>query len=320
MSVLVTGAAGFIGSCLTDELLRQGCEVVGFDCFDDFYDPAVKERNLEIARDHESFTLVRGDVRSQADLERIPDHVDSVVHLAARAGVRPSIADPQLYADVNLMGTARLLTWMKVRHLGTMLFASSSSVYGNNDKIPFSESDRVDHPISPYAATKKGGELLCHSASHLDSITIACLRFFTVYGPRQRPDLAIHKFARILRAGGTIPMYGDGSSSRDYTYVDDIVSGVIKALDWASERDTCFDVFNLGNRSTVELSEMISVLGEELGVTPRIERQPKQPGDVDRTYADISHARTVLGYEPLTEFREGVRRFIEWLQDVEASG
>ena len=319
MSVLVTGAAGFIGSHVTDMLLSQGRTVVGFDSFDNFYSPDRKERNLASARDHSGFTLVRGDIRDTDALRRLPDGIDTILHLAARAGVRPSIEDPELYADVNVMGTSRLLHWAKSREIGTFVFASSSSVYGNNKKVPFAESDRVDHPISPYAATKKAGELLCHAASHLDGLTVACLRLFTVYGPRQRPDLAIYKFAHILSDGGVIPMFGDGSSSRDYTYIDDIVTGVLGALDWAGRHGGAYEIFNLGNCRSVTLSDMIGTISEELGVEPRIEQLPMQPGDVMRTYADISRAKNMLGYRPNTEFRMGVQRFLKWFEGHQAS-
>ena len=312
MSILVTGAAGFIGSHVSEALLDRGHSVVGLDCFDDFYEPVAKQRNIERALDHDAFELVRADIREPDALAKLPANVEAIVHLAARAGVRPSIEDPELYADVNIMGTVRLLAWAKARGIRRFLFASSSSVYGNNEKVPFSESDPVDHPISPYAATKKAGELICHAASHLDGIAMACLRFFTVYGPRQRPDLAIHKFARIIRDGGEIPMFGDGSTCRDYTYVDDTVAGVLGALDWVGREDGSYGIFNLGNHRTVELSEMIRVLGEEMDVEPRIRQLPMQPGDVLRTYADIGRASVELGYRPETEFREGVGRFLEW--------
>lgn len=312
MSILVTGAAGFIGSHTCEALLEEGERVVGLDNFDEFYPPEMKARHLEAARGHAGFTLVRGDIRDPDALDELPDDVEAVVHLAARAGVRPSIEEPELYADVNIMGTVRLLAWARTRGLRSFVFASSSSVYGNNEKVPFSETDPVDHPISPYAATKKAGELVCHAASHLDGIAMACLRFFTVYGPRQRPDLAVHKFARILRDGGTVPMFGDGSTSRDYTYIDDTVSGVLGALDWVRRSPGAYGIFNLGNHRTVTLTDMIRTIGEEMGVEPRIERLPMQPGDVARTYADIERAREELGYRPETEFREGVRRFLRW--------
>jgi UDP-glucuronate 4-epimerase len=313
MSVLVTGAAGFIGSHFVDTLLARGEQVVGLDSFDDFYARPVKEANLASARGHDAFRLVEGDIRDAACLAALPDDISAVVHLAARAGVRPSIEQPVLYTDVNVMGTMRLLAFAKARGITPFVFASSSSVYGNNDKVPFSEDDRVDHPISPYAATKKAGELICHAASHLDGLAAICLRFFTVYGPRQRPDLAIHKFARLLRAGEEIPMFGDGSTSRDYTYVTDIMDGVTRALDWARTHAGAYEIVNLGESRTVTLSEMIRVLGEETGVEPRIRQLPMQPGDVERTFADVSKARRLLGYDPRVDFRDGVRAFVAWL-------
>ena len=283
------------------------------DNFDDFYARPIKEANLAAVREHDGFRLVEGDIRDEALLARLPD-VDAIVHLAARAGVRPSIQHPALYADVNLMGTTRLLELARTRGIRTFVFASSSSVYGNSPKVPFSEADPVDRPISPYAATKKGGELLCHTATHLDGLTTVCLRFFTVYGPRQRPDLAIHKFARLLRDGAEIPMFGDGSTSRDYTYVTDIMDGVLKAFAWARANPACHEVVNLGESRTITLAEMIGVIAEEMGVTPRIRQLPMQPGDVERTYADVSKARALFGYDPRVEFREGVRAFVEWLE------
>jgi UDP-glucuronate 4-epimerase len=314
MSILVTGAAGFIGSHVCEALLMSGESVVGLDSFDDFYSTEVKERNLDRARQFDSFTSIRGDIRDREFLERIPAGVEAVVHLAAKAGVRPSIESPEEYADVNVLGTQRLLAWTKRRGVRTFVFASSSSVYGNSSKASFSETDAVDSPISPYAATKRSGELLCRVAGHLDGLSVACLRFFTVYGPRQRPDLAIHKFARILSAGGEVPMFGDGSTSRDYTYIDDTVEGLLGALGWARDGEGLCDVFNLGNDRTVTLSEMISVLGAEMGVEAVIKQLGEQPGDVTRTCADITHARTTFGYRPRTEFRVGIRRFLDWYE------
>lgn len=315
MSILVTGAAGFIGSHVTEALLERGHDVIGIDNFDPFYDRTVKERNLERARANDSFQLLELDLAEEGSLQVIPDSVDSIIHLAALAGVRPSIAEPGRYWRVNVMGTSALVSFARRRGIRTFVFASSSSVYGNNDKVPFSEDDRVDHPISPYAATKKSGELLCHTASHLDGLTCLCLRFFTVYGPRQRPDLAIHKFARLMLAGEPIPMFGDGSTSRDYTYITDTVDGVLKGLEWARRNEGAYEVANLGESQTVTLSEMIHTIGEELGIEPEIEHLPMQPGDVDRTYADISKARHLFDYDPRVEFQEGVRGFVEWLQD-----
>ena len=315
MRILLTGAAGFIASHLSDHLLNRGLSVVGLDSFDDFYDPATKEGNIARALDHDSFTLIRGDIRDREILKGLPDGIDTIVHIAARAGVRPSIAHPVLYYDVNVTGTLNLMELAREREIRRFVFASSSSVYGNNIKVPFSEDDPVDHPISPYAATKKAGELLTHAYSHLYGISCLCLRFFTVYGPRQRPDLAIHKFARLLDSGEDLPMFGDGSSQRDYTYIVDIVQGVEGALDWVGANEGVHDIVNLGESRTIGLGEMIQVLGEEMETSPRIRQLSEQPGDVVRTYADISKARRVLGYEPKWEFREGIRAFVKWYRE-----
>ena len=285
---------------------------MALDSFDDFYDPDIKRQNIRGAQDHDAFELFEGDIRDPETLARLPEGIHAVVHLAARAGVRPSIEDPELYADVNVLGTARLLRWTAARGIPSFVLASSSSVYGNNEKVPFAESDRVDHPISPYAATKKACELLSHAASSLDGIAVACLRFFTAYGPRQRPDLAIHKFAHILRKGEEVPMFGDGGSARDYTYIDDMVLGIESALTWATSHPRHYDVFNLGSNRTVLLREMIEILASEMGVEPRVRELPEQAGDVRRTYADIDHARDVLGYTPTTDFRSGIRHFLDW--------
>jgi len=321
MKTLVTGHAGFIGSHFVDRLLEAGEEVVGLDNRDPFYPARVKERNLEGARTHDGFLDLDGDIRDPELLERIPDDVERVVHLAALAGVRPSIEAPARYQSVNLEGTTRLLEFSRERQIKHFVFASSSSVYGNNRKVPFSEDDPVDHPISPYAATKRGGELLAHTYAHLFGIRILSLRFFTVYGPRQRPDLAIHKFARLLSQGEEIPMFGDGTTRRDYTYIDDILAGMEGALEWVqSAPEGAFEIVNLGESRTVELMEMIQVLGREMGVEPRIRRLPPQPGDVERTWADVSRARRLLGYDPSTDFEEGIRRFMAWFRRQEAGG
>ena len=313
MKILITGAAGFIASHLSERLLAAGHSVVGLDNFDDFYDPAIKEANLAVAGDHSEFLLVRGDIRDPEKLTALPPDIDTIIHIAARAGVRPSISQPVLYYDVNVNGTLQLLELARDRGITRFISASSSSVYGNNEKVPFSESDRVDNPISPYAATKKAGELLCHSYSHLYGLTCLNLRFFTVYGPRQRPDLAIHKFSRLLDQGQEIPMFGDGTTQRDYTYIDDILQGVEGAIRWTRENEGRFDIVNLGESRTIELREMIRMVGEEMGIEPRIKRLPMQPGDVKRTYADITKAREILGYDPKWEFREGIREFLMWL-------
>ncbi len=314
MNILITGVAGFIASHLAERLIVEGHEVLGIDCFDNFYDPALKWQNIEEIGHHESFHLFRGDVRDSRLLFGIQQPVDAIIHIAARAGVRPSIRQPQLYYDVNVNGTLQLLEFARERGVKHLLFASSSSVYGNNEKVPFSEADRVDNPISPYAASKKAGELLCHSYNHLYGITCLCLRFFTVYGPRQRPDLAIRKFARLLMEGEEIPMFGDGSTQRDYTYIDDIVDGVLGGLQWTEANGGAYEIVNLGESRTISLKEMIRVVSEEMGVEPRIRQLPMQPGDVVRTYADISKARSLLGYNPRWEFREGVREFVKWFR------
>ncbi|MBI4538230.1 MAG: GDP-mannose 4,6-dehydratase [Gemmatimonadetes bacterium] len=319
MSILVTGAAGFIGSHVCERLLGAGEEVVGLDLFDDYYDPRVKEANVSVARQFRAFTLVRGDVREAGCLARLPDHVELVIHLAARAGVRPSIRDPLLYQDVNVGGTAVLLEYMRERGIRQLVFGSSSSVYGNTEKVPFREGDSQDSPISPYAATKKAGELLCHVYHHLYGMGVLCLRLFTVYGPRQRPDLAIHKFARLLRAGRSVPMYGDGTTERDYTYIGDLLQGMEGALRYLRSSPGVYEVINLGESRTVTLRRMIEVLAEALGVEPEMERLPLEPGDVVRTYADISKARRLLRYDPCTSFEEGIARFVEWLEGERTS-
>jgi UDP-glucuronate 4-epimerase len=319
MSILVTGAAGFLGSHLSERLIREGHRVVGLDSFDDFYDRAIKERNLTTLRAASTFSIVEGDIRDRAALDAIPSDVTLVVHLAAKAGVRPSIEDPQLYSSVNVDGTWRLLDWTRQRGIQHFVFASSSSVYGNSDVVPFREDLVVDRPISPYAATKLAGELACHTYHHLYDLSVMALRFFTIYGPRQRPDLAIHKFARLLRDGQSIPMFGDGSTERDYTYVDDILQGIVASIDLLQRSDPLFEIVNLGESRTVSLSEMIQVLGDEMGIEPVIDPQEMQPGDVERTYADVSKARELLAYEPSVEFRDGVRVFLEWFDDPERS-
>lgn len=310
--ILVTGAAGFIGSNLTERLLRAGHDVVGLDNFDTFYDPAVKESNLDRARSFTSFTEVRGDIRDESVYGRLPEGIETVIHLAARAGVRPSIEDPALYTDVNLHGTTRLLDFMRARNVTKLLFGSSSSVYGDDTPVPFSEECTADRPISPYAATKRSGELLCHAQGHLCGIDTICLRFFTVYGPRQRPDLAIHKFARLLTEGAEIPMYGDGSSERDYTEVEDILDGIEGAMTYVHDHPGTYEVVNLGGARTVTLSRMITEIADAVGVRPRIRRLDDQPGDVRRTFADVSKAESLFGYRPRVAFEDGIRRFVTW--------
>ncbi len=311
-AIVVTGAAGFIGSHLTEALLARGRRVVGLDSFDDFYDPALKRANLAGAARDPAFRLVEGDIRDPAALAAAfsRETIDGVFHLAARAGVRPSIRDPVLYSSVNVDGTTRLLEACRRHGVGRFVFGSSSSVYGDNPKVPFAESDPVDHPISPYAATKKAGEVLCHAYHHLFGIRVACLRFFTVYGPRQRPEMAIHKFARLLLAGEPIERYGDGSSARDYTYITDIVDGVLRA----HERCDGYHVWNLGGSQTTTLAELTAKLARRLGVEPRVRSLPQQPGDVRRTWADVSRARAELGWEPRVGLDEGLDRFVAWVR------
>lgn len=311
--IVVTGGAGFIGSHLCEALLRLGHDVVALDNFDDFYDPSIKRSNLAEAIRHPRFSLIEGDIRDWSTVEVvINDAVDAVVHLAARAGVRPSIEQPLLYHEVNCTGTLNLLEACRRRPRCRFVFASSSSVYGNNAKAPFAESDNVDHPISPYAATKKAGELMCHTYHHLYAMPVTCLRFFTVYGPRQRPDLAIHKFAALMERGRPIPVFGDGSMMRDFTYVDDIVDGIIRAID----RCHGYQLFNLGESRPVSVNELIAALEKALGKSAIIEPRPLQPGDVQRTYADISRAERELGYRPNTSIEVGLARFVEWFRDA----
>lgn len=312
MAVLVTGSAGFIGSHLVESLLGSE-EVVGVDCYDDFYPRAVKERNASKARDHREFTEAQVDLCDREALNALPDTVDAVIHLAARVGVRPSIGDPELYTGVNVMGTVNLLDWARSRGIRNFVFASSSSVYGNRSTVPFSEEDRVDAPISPYAATKRAGELVCHTYHHLFGMSIVALRFFTVYGPRQRPDLAIHKFARLLRSGRPIPMFGDGTTERDYTFIEDILQGLHGGLRYVrGSGSPAFEIVNLGESTTVALKRMIQTLAAQMGVEPVIDQQAEQAGDVQRTFADITKAARLFGYRPTTDFDDGVARFLRW--------
>ena len=311
-TALVTGAAGFIGSHLSEALLAAGWRVVGLDSFDSFYEPGVKRRNLTTCCEHSQFKLLEGDIRDAAAVENAVRGVDMVVHLAARAGVRPSIEQPLLYQDVNVHGTCVILETMRKYGVKRMVFAGSSSVYGNNSKVPFSETDNVDNPISPYAATKKAGELMCHTYHHLFGMDITCLRFFTVYGARQRPDLAIHKFTRLIEEGKPIPVFGDGSMMRDHTYIGDIISGVMRAI----EKCGGFHIYNLGESQPISLSDLIAAIENALGKKAIIQRLPPQPGDVERTFADISRARAEIGYEPRTALAEGLAKFVEWFREI----
>jgi UDP-glucuronate 4-epimerase len=313
-SVLVTGGAGFIGSHLVDHLLATNIErVTVVDDFNDFYSPDIKRQNISAHQRDARYKLFELDIRDRSSLERVfsESDFDCIVHLAARAGVRPSLTDPLLYSETNIDGTVNLLELARRANIRQFVFGSSSSVYGINAKVPFSEQDEIRQPISPYAATKAAGELICHTYSHLYEMRCICLRFFTVYGPRQRPDLAIHKFARLINDGKAIPVFGDGSTRRDYTYIDDIISGVIAATNYTGSN---YEVFNLGESRTVELRELISILEQQLDRNAIIDRQPLQPGDVPQTYADISKARRLLGYDPHTQIEDGIRLFVEWFR------
>jgi UDP-glucuronate 4-epimerase len=322
MRVLVTGAAGFIGSWVSEALVRRGDDVIGVDNLNDFYDPAVKKENLRAiaataAQSPGSFRDVRADIvhdvepmrRLYADPGARPD---VICHLAAWAGVRPSIQRPLIYQSVNLEGTLRLLELSREFGVRPFVFASSSSVYGARKDVPFRETDPVDDPISPYAATKKAGELLGYTWHHLHDLSFVGLRFFTVYGPRQRPEMAIHKFAARILDGEPIPLFGDGSSSRDYTYIEDITGGVVAAID-RCVAEPGYRIYNLGGSETTTLAELVSELERALGRDAIIDRKPSQPGDVPRTFADIGRAAAELGYVPRTPVRAGIDAFVQWL-------
>lgn len=314
--LLVTGGAGFIGSHLCERLVARGHRVTAVDCFDEFYDPAVKRANLAALAGEPRFRLIEADIREPGEIRAALDDepVDVIVHLAARAGVRPSLEQPALYADVNVRGTVAMLELARKLGVSRFVFGSSSSVYGDTSTPPFRESEPAAEPISPYAATKRAGELACHAHRHLYGTATVCLRFFTVYGPRQRPDLAIHKFTKLMAAGEEIPFFGDGSTERDYTYVDDIVQGVEGAIAYTADHPGCFEIVNLGENRTVSLARLVEILGETLGVEPKLRRLPPQPGDVQRTCADVSKARALLGYDPQVAVEEGVRRFVDWFR------
>ena len=316
MKVLLTGAAGFIGSHLAERLVARGDRVVGFDNFDPFYPRAVKERNLAGLRGRDGFTLVEGDLRAPADLDRAlttAGEIDSVVHLAALAGVRPSLNEPLRFSDVNITGTLNLLEAVRARGAKRIVFASSSSVYGADSVVPFKETDTCARPVSPYAATKRAGELVCYTAHHLYDLAITCLRFFTVYGPRQRPDLAIHKFTKLIDRGEPIELFGDGSTSRDYTWVDDIIDGVVASIDQQQrDRSPQYRIYNLGGSQTTTLKELVDLIAGALGKSPKLVWRPEQPGDMKRTLADAALSGRELGYAPKTPIAEGIGRFVAW--------
>lgn len=314
-TVLVTGGAGFIGSHLCRRLLEEGFRVICLDNFDSFYDPNIKIKNIEGLTEAYlgRFELITGDIRNPEHLREVfqKNKVNLVIHLAARAGVRPSLEQPLLYQDVNIRGTVTLLEVCKKFGIKEFIFASSSSVYGENQRVPFSEEDLDIQPISPYGATKRAGELLCYSYHHLYGMNIACLRIFTAYGPRQRPEMAIHKFTRVIDLGEVIPIYGDGSSRRDYTYIDDLIEGIMATI----SHHKGFEIYNLGESQTTSLLELVRLIEEAFGKKANIEMLESQPGDVSVTYANITKARQMLGYQPKIKIEEGIKRFVEWYKE-----
>lgn len=336
MTYLVTGGSGFIGSHLIEKLLKEGHSVINIDNFDDFYDYKVKIENtleslgkktefefsqkendiqnlIHISKS-ENYTLYFQDIRDKKGLENIfsAHKINQIIHLAALAGVRPSIERPLEYEEVNVRGTMNLWELCKEFGINKFICASSSSVYGNNEKTPFSETDNVDNPISPYAATKKSGEVLGHVYHSLYGIDMFQLRFFTVYGPRQRPDLAIHKFTKLISENKEIPFYGDGTTARDYTYIDDIIDGIIKSSQYLENNSKVYEIINLGENQVINLNEMLSALETHLGKSAIKKNLPMQPGDVIKTNADIAKAKTLIGYNPVTNFQNGTKKFVEW--------
>jgi len=327
----VTGGAGFIGSHLCEALLMSGRHVLTLDNLDPFYDPKIKAQNLhaieEMMRregiDPSAFSWIEGDIRDKKLLDTLfagvteAGHTVSIIHIAAKAGVRPSIDNAALYSDVNINGTQNIFEVAKSYGVQKVIFASSSSVYGENEKIPFNEEDPVDHPISPYAMTKKANELMAYTYHHLYDIDMIGLRFFTVYGPRQRPDLAISKFTRMIDRSEPIPFYGDGTTRRDYTYIDDIVDGVLKALEYLEGNHDLYEIINLGESQTTTLRELVTHIETAVGREAIIRSLPLQPGDVPQTYADIGKARALIGYRPGTLIKEGIRTYVAWYRETE---
>ncbi|MDP8261973.1 MAG: GDP-mannose 4,6-dehydratase [Candidatus Ancaeobacter aquaticus] len=310
MNILVTGGAGFIGSHLVERCIAEGHRVICVDNFDTFYDPKIKEKNLSNVINHDMFTLYRDDIRDAKRMDTIFSNTkpDIVIHLAARAGVRPSIKDPLIYEDVNLKGTMNILECVRKYKVKKMIFSSSSSVYGSRTNIPFKEDEFAQKPISPYAATKMAGEMLCYTYHHLYQIPIICLRLFTVYGPRQRPEMAIHKFTRALLSNEEITLYGDGASARDYTFVSDIVSGIVASI----EVECNYEIMNLGDSETVKLSTLIELIQKNCGCNGKITYLGNQPGDVPVTCASIECATKVLKYKPKVNIAEGIEKFVQW--------
>lgn len=313
----ITGGAGFIGSSLSKKLLEEGNKVVTIDNFCDFYNPKIKENNIKEFEGNTNYKIYRADIRDRQAIKEIFDEnkIDVVMHLAAMAGVRPSIENPVLYQEVNCMGTQNILEEMKAHDIKNLVMASSSSVYGNCKEVPFREDMVVDFAISPYAATKKANEVMTHVYHKLFNMNVIMLRFFTVYGPKQRPDLAINKFTRLMLENKEIPMFGDGTTSRDYTYIDDIVDGIVKSCEYTIKNQNVYEILNIGNSSPVSLKEMIKTIGQSLKIEPQIKQLPMQPGDVDRTYADISKAKKLLGYEPKISFEQGIQNFVNWYKE-----
>jgi len=320
MVIFVTGAAGFIGSHLSERLCARGDDVIGFDNFDAFYPRAEKERNLAKLRGDSKFTFVEGDIRDADALERVfaERHPEVVVHLAALAGVRPSLAEPSRFADVNVTGTQRVFDASRAHGVARFVHASSSSVYGRDSQPPFKEADPCLTPVSPYAATKRANELMLFTAHHLYAIDVTCLRFFTVFGPRQRPDLAIHKFAKLMAAAKPIELFGDGSTSRDYTYIDDIIDGVVAAIDQPRAGAPGFRIYNLGGSRTTTLKQLVELLSKALAMKPTIESRPEQPGDMKHTRADVTLAGKDLGYAPKVSMQDGIKRFADWWRSLES--
>lgn len=310
MSILVTGGAGFIGSHVVDRLSALGRSSICLDNYNDYYDVAIKRANTQKFHTDDNIECIEGDIRDMDTCRNVFENYDvsAVIHLAARAGVRPSIENPMLYEEVNCKGTVNLLECAQQFNTERFIFGSSSSVYGESATAPFKEEWAADEPISPYAATKRSGELFCHTYHHLYDIPVVALRFFTVYGPRQRPDLAIHKFTRLIDNNEPIPMYGDGSSQRDYTYITDIIDGIISALD----SDLQYEIINLGNSNPITLRRLIEVIANAMGTKPEINQLPDQPGDVSLTFADVTKAESLLKYNPEVSIVDGINRFVDW--------
>lgn len=313
MTILVTGGAGFIGSHLCEALVKTNHRVICYDNFDDFYNPVIKEQNIATCLGHSNFILVRNDILDTDTLRRTfeSDSIDAVIHLAARAGVRPSIQNPKLYQKVNVEGTVNVLEVLREFSVKKLILASSSSVYGNNEKVPYSEKDNVDCTISPYAATKKACEVLAYTYHHLYQIDTFCLRFFTVYGPRQRPEMAIHSFTKSIYEGTALKLFGDGSSQRDYTYIDDIIDGIVKCLDHFNG----YEILNLGESKTTRLIDLVRMIEERVGKKAQIEWLPMQPGDVKVTFADITKAKRLIDYDPKTLIQAGIEQFVHWFRN-----